>query len=67
MGWSGHVARMAEGRGAQGVGGETRGNRTLGRPKSSWNGNINMDHQEFNVVVGNVLSWFRIGTGGRHL
>jgi hypothetical protein len=47
--------------------GKPEGKRPLGRQNSNWDGNINMDIQEFNMVVWTVLSWLRIGTGGVHL
>ena len=67
MRWTGHVARMGEGRDVHRVlVGEPEGKRPLGRPRRRWEDNIKMDLQE----VGGVEtggSWFRIGTGGGHL
>ena len=47
MGWSGHVARMGEGRGVHMVlVGKPEGNRTLERPRRRWEDNIKMDLKE---------------------
>jgi len=68
MRWAGHVACMGEGRGAQRVlVGKLEGKRPLGRPRRRWEGNIKMDLQEVEGVVGTGWSWFRIGRGGGHL
>jgi hypothetical protein len=64
MRWSGHVARMGEGRGVHRVlVGKPEGRRPLGRPRHRWEDNIKMDLQE----VGAGWSGLRIGTGGGHL
>ena len=39
----------------------------LGRPRRRWEDNIKMDLQEVGGGLGTGWSWFRIGTGGRHL
>jgi hypothetical protein len=47
MRWTGHVARMGEGRGAYRVlVGRPEGRRPLGRPRHRWKDNIKMDLQE---------------------
>ena len=46
MRWARHVARMGEERGVKGLGGETGGKETTGRPRSRWVDNIRMDLQE---------------------
>ena len=47
MRWSGHVARMGEGRGVYRVlVGKHEGKRPLGRPKLRWEDNIKMVLQE---------------------
>ena len=47
MRWSGHVARMGEGRGVHRVFvGKPEGKRPLGRPRRRWEDNIKMDLQE---------------------
>ena len=67
MGWTGHVARMGEGRGVHRVlVGKPEGKGPLGRPRRRWEDNIKMDLRE----VGGVetgWSWLRIGTDGGHL
>ena len=51
MRWTGHVARMAEGRGVYRVlVGNPGGKRPLERPRRRWENNIKMDLQE--VVCG---------------
>ena len=45
--WTGHVARMGEGRGVYRVlVGKPEGKRPLGRPRRRWEDNIEMDLQE---------------------
>jgi hypothetical protein len=45
--WVGHVARVGEGRGVYSVlVGKPEGKKPLGRPRYSWEDNINMDLQE---------------------
>jgi hypothetical protein len=47
MKWSGHVARMGEGRGVYRVlVGKSEGKRPLGRPRRGWEDNIKMDLRE---------------------
>ena len=46
MRWAGHVARMCEERGVQGLGRETGGKEPLGRPRRRWVDNIGMDLHE---------------------
>jgi len=62
MRWAGHVARMGEERGVQGLGGETGGKEPLGRPRRRWADNIRMDLQDVCIWTG--LGWPRIETGG---
>jgi hypothetical protein len=55
MRWAGHVARMGEERGVHRVlVGKPEGNRTLGRPRRSWEDNIKMDVGE---VGGGCGDW----------
>ena len=67
MRWTGHVARMGEGKGMHKVlVGKPEGKRPLGRLRRRWEDNIKMDLRE----VGGVetgWSWLRIGTDGGHL
>jgi len=67
MRWTGHVARVGEGRGVHRVlVGKPEGKRQLGWPRCGWEDNIKMDLLE----VGGVetgWSWLRIGAGGGHL
>ena len=47
MRWTGHVARMVEGRGVHRVlVGKPEGKRPLGRPRRRWEDNIKVDLQE---------------------
>jgi len=47
MRWAGHVARMGKRRGVyRDLVGKPEGTRPLGRPKSRWEGNIQMALQE---------------------
>ena len=47
MRWTGHVARMEEGRGVHKVSvGKPDGKRPLGRPRRRWEDNFNMDLEE---------------------
>jgi hypothetical protein len=49
--WTGHVARMLEGRGVDRVlVGKPEGKITLGRPRRKWEDNVRMDLQEVGCV-----------------
>ena len=65
----GRVARMGEKRGVCKIlgGGETEGNRPLGRPRRRWEDNIKMDLQEDGWGVWTGSSWLRKGTRGGNL
>jgi hypothetical protein len=66
--WAGHVAHMVEGRDVYRVlVGKPEGNRPLGRHRHRWEDNIKRIFRKRGVGVWNVLSWLRIGIGGRHL
>jgi hypothetical protein len=66
--WTGHVARMGEGRGVyRRLVGKPEGKRPLGRPSCRWEDNIKMDLRKWDVGVWTGLSWLRIETGGGHL
>ena len=68
IGWSGHVARMEEGRGVHKVlVVKPEGKRPLWIPRRRLEDNIKLDLQEVGGVVGTGWSWFRIGTGGGRL
>jgi hypothetical protein len=68
MRWAGHVARIGERKGGyRFLVGKPEGKRRLGRPRLSWDCNINMDLQKVGFWVWTGLSWLRIGTGGGHL
>jgi hypothetical protein len=47
--------------------GKLEGKRPLGRPRSRWEDNINMDLQEVGYGAWTGSSWLRIQTGGRYL
>ena len=55
--WEGYVARMEEGRSAfkilTGKTGKPTGNRTLGRCRRRWEGNIRMDNEEIGISARN--------------
>ena len=54
LGWTGHVARMEEGRSAFKIKtGKPKGRRPLGRPRRRWEGNIRMDLEEIGINAGN--------------
>ena len=58
MRWTGHVARMGEGRGVHRVlVGKHEGKRPLGRPRRRWEDNIRMDLQE---VGGSCGDWMEL-------
>ena len=68
MRWSGHVARMGEGRGVYRFSvGKPERKKPLGRPRRRWEGNIKMDLQEVGYGVWTGSGWLRIGKGGGHL
>jgi hypothetical protein len=61
MRWTGHVARMAEGRGAYRVlVGMAESKRPLGRPRRGWEDNIKMDLGEIGIDGGELDS---VGSG----
>jgi hypothetical protein len=49
MRWTGHVARMGEGRCLQDFGWDARRQEPLGRPRRRWEGNIKMDLSEIGI------------------
>ena len=54
--WTGHVARMGEGRGVYRVlVGKLEGKRPLGRPRRRWEDNIKMDLQEVGGGCGDCM------------
>jgi hypothetical protein len=56
MRWTGHVARMGEGRGVYRVlVGRPEGKRPLGRPKRRWEYNIKMDLREIGIDAANRI------------
>jgi hypothetical protein len=56
MRWTGHVARMGEGRGVRRLlMGKPEGKRPLGRPRRRWEDNIKMDFQEVGGVRGDWM------------
>ena len=58
MRWSGHVARMGEGRGVHRVPvGTPEGKRPLGRPRCTWEDNIKLDLLE---VGGDCGDWMEL-------
>jgi hypothetical protein len=68
--WTGHVARMGEGRGAYRIlVGRPEGRRPLERPRHKEEDNIKMDLQEvgWDGMAWPGLIWLRTGTGGRLL
>jgi len=68
MRWAGHVARMTERRCIyRDLVGKPEGKRPPGRPRSTWEDNIKMDLQKWDVGVWTGSSWLRIGTGGGYL
>jgi len=57
------MARMGEGRGVYRVlVGRPEGKRPLGRPRSRWNDNIEMDLTEIGVDAVNWIQLLRIGS-----
>ena len=68
MRWAVHVAHMGGRRGVYSfLVGKPEGRRSLERPRRGWEDNIEMDFQDVGEGIWTVSSWFRIGTGGRHL
>jgi hypothetical protein len=58
MRWTGHVARIGEGRGVYRVlVGRPEGKRPLGRPRHRWKDNIKMDPREIGLDRAN---WIRL-------
>jgi hypothetical protein len=58
MRWTGHVARIGEGRGIYRVLVEkSEGKRPLGRPRRRWEDNIKLDLREIDIDGAN---WFRL-------
>ena len=52
--WTGHVARMEEGRSAFKIlTGKPAGKRPLGRPRHRWEDHIRMDLEEIGINAGN--------------
>ena len=60
MRWAGHVARMGDRR-IEGFGGETSGEKPLGRPRRRWENNIKIDLQE--VRCGG-MDWIELAQDG---
>jgi hypothetical protein len=68
MRWSGHVARMGEGRNLYRVlVGKPEGRRPLGRLRLRWEFGIKMDLEEIGWGVWSGFTWLRIGTVGELL
>jgi hypothetical protein len=58
MRWSGHVARMGEGRGVYRVlVGKPKGKRPLRRPRCRWEDNIKMDLREIGI---DGVNWIQL-------
>ena len=58
MRWTGHVARMGQGRGVHRIlVGKPEGKRPVGRPRRRWEDNIKMDLQE---VGGSCEDWMEL-------
>jgi hypothetical protein len=63
MRWTGHVARMGEGRNVYRVlVGNPEGQRPLGRPRRRWEDGIKMDLAETGWGMWSGFTWLRIGT-----
>jgi hypothetical protein len=61
MRWTGHVARMVEGRGVYRIlVWKPEGKRSLGRPRRRWEDNIKLDLSEIGIDEEN---WFRLAQG----
>ena len=66
--WTGHVARMEEGRSAFGILiGILKGKRPFGRPRRRWEDNITMELKEIDINTRCLLIRLRIGIFGDHL
>ena len=60
--WTGHVARMEEGRSSFKIlTGKPTGKRSFGRPRRRWKGNIRMDFEEIGINAGNWVDRLMIG------
>jgi hypothetical protein len=65
MRWTGHVARMGEGKNVYRVlVGKAEGKRPLGRPRRRWEDGIKMDLREIGWGVWSGFTWLRIGIVG---
>jgi hypothetical protein len=54
--WTGHVARMGEGRGVYMVlAGKREGERSLGRPRRRWEDSINLDLRKIGIYGANRI------------
>jgi hypothetical protein len=63
--WTGHVARMGEGRGIYRVlVGRPEGKRPLGRPRRRWEDNIKMDLREIGIDEANWIPLAQVGSNG---
>ena len=59
--WTGHVARMEEGRSNfKNLTGTTTGKRSLGRHRRRWEGNIRIDLKEIGI---NTRNWVDLAQG----
>jgi len=68
MRWVGHVARMGEARGVDGVLVEKPEiRRPLGRPRRRWGIIVRLIFRKWDVMVRTGSNWLRIGTVGGHL
>ena len=68
MGWTGHAAIMEESRETYHISvGKSEAKTPLGRTRSRWENNIEMDFQEVGSGVWTGVTWLRIGTGNGHL
>ena len=68
MRWAGHVTRMGKDREVYRVlVGKSEGKRPLGRPRSRWEDNINMDLQEIGGVRGDWMELAQDRDGWRSL
>ena len=66
--WTGHVARMEEGRSIFKIlTGEPTGRRPLGRPRRRWEDNIRMDIGEIGISAGNWVDSAQDRDHGRGL